>query len=181
VDWENPRVISFYNLEGSSYSNSLQMDLNYEIIQALHFRATYKYFDVVSEYASGSLTKPMQPSYRLFMNLSYETPKKDEGRHWRFDITANWLGRQRLPDTSANPEEFQLPSHSPSYGLLNAQVTKAFSNTFELYIGGENIGNFTQELPIISSMEPFGTYFDSTILYGPVLESAYYAGFRYKI
>jgi hypothetical protein len=181
VDWENPRVISFYNLEGSSYSNSLQMDLNYEIIQALHFRATYKYFDVVSEYASGSLTKPMQPSYRLFMNLSYETPKKDEGRHWRFDITANWLGRQRLPDTSANPEEFQLPSHSPSYGLINAQVTKAFSNTFELYIGGENIGNFTQELPIISSMEPFGTYFDSTILYGPVLESAYYAGFRYKI
>jgi hypothetical protein len=115
------------------------------------------------------------------MNLSYETPKKNEGKQWRFDLTTNWLGRQRLPDTTANPGEFRLPSHSPAYGLINAQVTKAFSNKFEIYVGGENIGNYTQERPILSNIEPFGTYFDSTILYGPVLESAYYAGFRYKI
>ncbi len=181
VDWEDPRVISFYNLAGRSYSNSLQLDLNYEIIQSLHLRSTYKYFDVVSDYATGSLKKPLQPTFRLFMNLSYETPKKNEGRQWRFDLTTNWLGRQRLPDTTANPREFRLPSNSPSYGLINAQVTKAFSNKFEIYVGGENIGNYTQERPILSNTEPFGTYFDSTILYAPVLESAYYAGFRYKI
>ncbi|MDC6385745.1 TonB-dependent receptor [Flagellimonas taeanensis] len=181
VDWENPREIAFYNLNGKSYSNSLQVDLNYEVLQDFHLRSTYKFFDVATDYNSGTLDKPLQPSYRFFANLSYETPKIREGAQWRFDFTANWLGRMRLPNTSANPEEFQLPSHSPSYMLINAQVTKVFSNKFECYIGGENIGNFTQDSPILSSNDPFGTYFDSTILYGPVLRSTYYAGFRYKI
>lgn len=180
VDWEDPREISFYNLEGNSYSNSLQVDLNYELLQDFHLRATYKYFDVVTDYNSETLKKPLQPSYRFFVNLNYETLKKNDGQ-WRFDFTSNWLGEQRLPNTNDNPVEFQLPSYSPSYVLINAQVTKVFSNKFEVYIGGENINNFTQDMPILSNENPFDTYFDSTILFGPVLGKAYYAGFRYKI
>ncbi|MDC6366875.1 MULTISPECIES: carboxypeptidase-like regulatory domain-containing protein [Flavobacteriaceae] len=180
VDWENPREVSFYNLDGNSYSNSLQIDLNYEILQDFHLRTTYKYFDVVTDYTSGTLDRPLQPTYRFFVNLNYETQKKNNNQ-WRFDFTANFLGKQRLPNTSTNPEEFQLSSHSPAYGLINAQITKVFSNKFELYVGGENINGFTQNTPIIDPNDPFGTYFDSTILYGPVLESAYYIGFRYKI
>lgn len=180
VDWEDPREISFYNLEGNSYSNSLQVDLNYELLQDFHLRATYKYFDVVTDYNSETLKKPLQPSYRFFVNLNYETLKKNDGQ-WRFDFTSNWMGEQRLPNTNDNPVQFQLPSYSPSYVLINAQVTKVFSNKFEVYIGGENINNFTQDMPILSNENPFDTYFDSTILFGPVLGKAYYAGFRYKI
>lgn len=65
IDWEDPRKISFYNLEGKSYSNSLQIDLNYEIVQNLDFRATYKYYDIRVDYRSGSLTKPLQPKHRF--------------------------------------------------------------------------------------------------------------------
>ncbi len=180
VDWEDPRAVSFYNLDGKSFSNSLQIDLNYEILQDFRLRATYKYFDVQTDYVSGRLDKPLQPSYRFFTNLNYETLMNGYGQ-WRFDFTANWLGRQRLPSTAGNPVEFQMASHSPSYVLINAQVTKVFSNKFEVYLGGENINNFTQDTPILSANDPFGTYFDSVILYGPVLESAYYLGFRYKI
>ncbi len=180
VDWENPREISFYNLDGKSYSNSIQVDLNYEVLQNFHLRTTYKYFDVVTDYNAGRLEKPLQPNYRFFINLNYETQKLRE-KQWRFDFTSNWLGRQRIPDTSTNPEAFQLPEWSSSYMLLNAQITRVFSNTFELYVGGENIGNFTQNNPILSSNDPFGPYFDSTLLYGPVLRSLYYVGFRYKI
>ncbi len=180
VDWENPREISFYNLEGNSYSNNLQIDLNYELLQDFHLRATYKYFDVVTDYNGGMLEKPLQPSYRIFVNLNYETLKKNDSQ-WRFDFTSNWLGEQRLPNTSDNPIEFQLRSYSPSFVLINAQITKVFSNKFEVYIGGENINNFTQDMPILSNANPFGTYFDSTILFGPVLGKAYYTGFRYKI
>ncbi|WP_222983924.1 TonB-dependent receptor [Flagellimonas meishanensis] len=180
VDWENPRAISFYNLSGKSYSNSIQVDLNYEILQDFYLRATYKYFDVVTDYNSGTLDRPLQPSYRFFINLGYETQMKNESQ-WRFDFTANTLGRQRLPDTSSNPSEFQLDGWAPSYTLINAQVTKVFSNKLEFYIGGENINNFTQSSPIIAPNDPFGTFFDSTVLFGPVLGSACYAGFRYKI
>lgn len=180
VDWENPREISFYNLEGESYSNSVQVDLNYEILQDFHLRTTYKYFDVVTDYNSGRLEKPLQPAYRFFVNLNYETQKIGE-KQWRFDFTSNWLGRQRLPNTEANPIAFRLPEWSDSYNLINAQITRVLSNKFEVYLGGENMGNFTQSNPILSSNDPFGTYFDSTILYGPVLQSLYYVGFRYKI
>ncbi|MEO2051231.1 MAG: TonB-dependent receptor [Allomuricauda sp.] len=180
VDWENPREISFYNLNGESYSNSLQIDLNYEIVQDLHLRSTYKLFNVVTDYSSGSLDRPLQPDYRFFVNLAYETQRKNNGQ-WRFDFTTNWLGRQRLPNTDTNPEAFRLPSYASPYMLINAQVTKVFSNAFECYIGGENMGNFTQNMPILASNDPFGPYFDSTILYGPVLKSAYFIGFRYKI
>ena len=180
VDWENPREIAFYNLNGKSYSNSLQVDLNYEVLQNLFLRSTYKFFDVVTDYNSGTLDKPLQPSYRFFINLGYETKNLGQ-RQWRLDFTSNWLGKQRLPNTEVNPVGYRLPSHSDSYLLLNAQITRVFSERFEFYIGGENMGNFTQNMPILSSNDPFGTYFDSTILYGPVLRSLYYAGFRYKI
>ncbi|NAY91243.1 TonB-dependent receptor [Muricauda sp. JGD-17] len=180
VDWENPREVSFYNLTGNSYSNSLQIDLNYEVLQDFHLRTAYKYFDVVTDYNAGTLERPLQPNYRFFVNLSYETLKNNE-RQWRFDFTTNVLGRQRLPDTSTNPEEFQLDTWTPSYTLINAQITRVLSNKFEFYVGGENINNFTQNSPIIAPDDPFGTFFDSTLLFAPVLGSAYYAGFRYKI
>src|SRR5690606_4875260 len=179
VDWEDPRQISFYNLDGKSFSNSLQIDFNYEILQDLYLRSTYKFFNVATDYQSGTLDKPLQPAYRFFINLGYET-RKISDHQWRFDFTSNWLGRQRLPDTSANPEEFRLPSHSDPYMLMNAQVTRVFSKRFEAYIGGENIGNHIQNTPIVSSNDPFGTYFDSTILFGPVLRSTYYAGLDRK-
>src|SRR5690606_24536194 len=98
VDWENPREIAFYNLNGKSYSNSLQVDLNYEVLQNLFLRSTYKFFDVVTDYNSGKLDKPLQPSYRFFINLGYETKNLGQ-RQWRLDFTSNWLGKQRLPNT----------------------------------------------------------------------------------
>lgn len=181
IDWEDPRKISFYNLDGKSYSNSLQIDLNYEIVQNLDLRATYKYYDIRVDYRTGSLSKPLQPNHRFFTNISYETLRKSDGSQWRFDYTLHWQGEQRLPNTAPNPNNYQFASFSPSYGLMNTQVTRVFSKKFEVYIGGENIANYTQDIAILGSDDPFGPYFDSTILYAPVLGSTYYVGLRYKL
>ena len=35
--------------------------------------------------------------------------------------------------------------------------------------------------PIISSEDPFGQYFDSTFVYGPLFGRMYYLGLRYRI
>ena len=48
---------------------------------------------------------------------------------------------------------------SPSYSLFNSQVTRVFSEKFEIYLGGENLGNYTQKTPILSSENPFSTSF----------------------
>ena len=46
VDWENPQRISFYNLEGESYANSFQTEVNYFINEYLNVRMAYKYYDI---------------------------------------------------------------------------------------------------------------------------------------
>ncbi|WP_335967170.1 TonB-dependent receptor [Galbibacter sp. PAP.153] len=181
VDWENPREISFYNLNGNSFANSFQFDFTYEIIQNLSVRATYKNYNVKTHYNNGELEKPLQPEHRFFANLNFETVKQPTGKQWRFDATWHWQGAQRLPNTSSNPLPYQLKAFSPSYSVINAQITRVFSNKFELYLGGENINNYTQSNPIVASNDPFGEYFDSTITYAPILSGIYYIGMRFKI
>ncbi|WP_343329018.1 TonB-dependent receptor [Polaribacter staleyi] len=181
VDWENPQEISFYNLKGKSIANSFQVEVNYNIAPYFNFRTAYKYFDISTEYTSGNLQKPIQPKNRFFANLSYETPAKETGAQWKFDVTFNNIGKQRLPNTVSNPAQYQLPSHSNPYQLLNAQITKVFSNKFEMYAGVENLTNVQQENPILASDDPFGDYFDSTIVYSPIFGRAMYAGLRFKI
>lgn len=117
----------------------------------------------------------------FFANLGYETHIAEKGKQWKFDFTYNWMGQQKLPETSSNPEEDRLPTYSPSFSLMNAQITRTFSSTFEVYVGGENIGNYKQEKAILGSENPFGPTFDASIIYAPVFGQMYYAGLRFKI
>lgn len=181
VDWENPTQVTFSNLEGESYANSFQIEFNYEILPRLDFRTAYKNYSVKTNYEPGLLQKPLTAKNRYFLNLGYTTLPKENGAQWRMDYTLHALGKQRLPDTSANPEEFQLGSFAPSYSLMNAQVTKVFSNKFEIYLGGENLTNFKQDRPVLGYEDPFGPNFDTTIVYAPIMGRMFYAGFRYKL
>ena len=181
VDWENPQRISFYNLDGESYANSFQTEINYFINDNLNLRLAYKYFDIQTDYTSGKLSKPLTPNHRLFANISYETKKIDNIKQWKFDLTYNFIGEQRLPDTSTNPVEYQLGEYSNSYSLLNTQITKVFTEKFEMYFGIENLTDLKQKNPILASDDPFGDSFDSTIIYAPIFGRMLYSGLRFKI
>jgi outer membrane receptor for ferrienterochelin and colicin len=181
VDWENPQQISFYNLEGESYANSFQVEVNYSLIEDLDLRVAYKYYDIEIDYSNGRLSKPLVPNHRFFANIGYETQKQLKGSQWKFDLTYNWIGEQRLPNTSTNPVQYQLGDNAESYSLLNAQITKVFSDKFELYLGGENLTNMRQKNPILASDNPFGNNFDSTIVYAPIFGRMFYSGLRFKI
>lgn len=181
ADWENPQAILFYNLDGKSYANSFQAEVNYNILEHVDLRMAYKFYDVQTDYTGGKLERPLTPKHRLFGNVSYETLRKENNSQWKFDVTYNWLSEQRLPSTVSNPVEYRLNDYSPTVGTLNAQITKVFSKRFEVYLGGENITNVRQSNPILAADDPFGAYFDSTFVYGPIFGSMYYAGLRFRI
>ncbi len=181
VDFENPQEVNFYNLEGKSYANSFQVEFNYNVFGHFDVRTAYKFYDVQTQYNSGKLEKPLTPKHRLFANASYETHLQDNGSQWKFDATFNWMGNQRFSSTSTNPIPYQLLERTPTVSTLNAQITKVFSSSFELYMGGENITNVRQQNPILAANDPFGANFDTTFVYGPVFGSMYYAGLRFRI
>ena len=180
VDWEDPNLIRFYNAENATTANSLQVDFSYSLFERFDLRATYKYYDVQTEYAFGRERKPLTPNHRFFANVSYETPTVHEAL-WKFDATFNWLSSQRFSNTQNNDPAFRLPENSPSLGTLNAQITKVFSSKFEIYVGGENITDARQDNPILDAENPFGSNFDTTFVYGPIFGSNYYVGLRFKI
>ena len=181
VDWENPRAISFYNLDGESSASSFQLEVNHEILPKLELRTAYKFYDVNTDYISGNLQKPLLAQHRFFANVGYETTPTEKGGQWKFDYTIHSLGKQRLPNTDVNPVQFRLGEFAKGYSLMNAQATKVFSEHFEIYIGGENLTNFRQNNPVLGADNPFGANFDTSIVYAPIMGRMYYGGFRYKL
>ncbi len=181
VDLENPQEVSFYNLDGESYANSFQAEFSHNVFEGFDFRTAYKFYDIKTQYSSGKLEKPLTPKHRVFANVSYQTVQKESGSQWKFDTTYNWLSEQRFSSTASSPIQFQLPEYTPTLSTLNAQITKVFSNKFEVYLGGENLTNVKQKNPIVSADNPFGSNFDTTFVYGPIFGSMYYAGLRFKI
>lgn len=179
----SPQQALFYNLDGKSFANSFQTEVSITPVKGLDFKAAYKYYDVQTQFTKGQLEKTLTPKHRWFANIAYETADTQENNHsqWKFDVTFNWLGEQRLPTTATNPLAYRLSDYAPSFATLNAQITRVFSKTFEVYVGGENITNYKQANGILAADAPFGAYFDSTMQYAPAFGQMYYAGLRFKL
>jgi outer membrane receptor protein involved in Fe transport len=64
--------------------------------------------------------------------------------------------------------------------MVYGQVTRQFKH-WEMYLGVENLFNFTQANPIMSAANPFALGFDATMVWGPVAGRMVYTGLRYKI
>lgn len=179
--FEGAHQVAFYNLKGKSFANSFQLDFNIELKKHLNLRSAYKYYDIQTDYLSGTFERPMQARHRFFANLEFATHIVEGGKQWKFDFTYNWMGKQRLPNTADNSGDDRLGEFSTPFSLMNAQITRTFSSVFEVYAGGENIGNYTQDKAILGSDNPFGASFDSSVVYAPVFGQMYYAGLRFKI
>ncbi|GEN74866.1 TonB-dependent receptor domain-containing protein [Chryseobacterium hagamense] len=172
----SPQQLVFYNLEGKSFANSFQTQWDFMPFKNFEVRLAYKYYDVQADYLNGRRAVPFMAKQRGFVNLAYATNKNNKGGFWSFDATLNAVGKQRLPDTSSNPAEFQLPAYSGSYAVLNAQISKNFNKKIRAYLGGENLTSYYQKNSILEVKNPFGNYFDGGMVYAPVMKANFYVG-----
>ncbi|ASW75137.1 TonB-dependent receptor [Chryseobacterium piperi] len=172
----SPQQLVFYNLEGKSFANSLQVQWDFIPLKNFEVKVAYKYYDVQADYLDGRREIPFMAKNRGFVNLAYNTNKSEKGGFWSFDTTLNWVGKQRLPDTSGNPSEFQLPGYSKSYAILNAQISRNFNKKLRAYLGGENLTSYYQKNAIVDFKNPFGNYFDGGMIYAPIMKANFYVG-----
>ena len=178
VDLENARLVQFYNLSGKSYSNSFQAELNLTPLKKLDLRLAYRYFDVKQTYNQQLLERPLIAKNRAFLSIDYASSNT-----WKLNYTITYNGKKRITNTADNPSIYQLSTYSPSFVLMNVQVSKTFSKQYpmDIYVGAENITNFFQQNSILAANTPFSSFFDASMLWGPTTGRMFYFGWRIKI
>lgn len=171
-------AVYFYNLKGLSYSNAAQAELAFEPIKRLEVKTAYKWQEVKTNFSGQLLDKPLVVRSRALLNLAYAT----KFEKWKFDFTAKWFGKSRIPPRATDHilHFNDGGSQSAPYYTLNAQITRAFKY-FEVYAGGENLNNFMQHDAILFANDPFGPHFDAAMIWGPVMGRMLYAGLRLTI
>jgi outer membrane receptor for ferrienterochelin and colicins len=186
LDLENPREARVYNAE-SSVSTSAQAEFWWDIHRRLSIRLAYRMIETETAFAQDGLSEvtllsdPFVSKHRGFANFAYASRVAEDGSGWKADLTVQWVGEQRLPSTLANPEEHQRPDVGEAYFLAGGQVTKMFSKALEIYVGSENLTGYRQDRPIIAEDDPFGEYFDASLVYAPVFGRNLYAGLRWTL
>jgi len=93
-------AVSFYNLNGKSYSNSFISVLSYEVIKGLDVKVGYKFNDVQITFQDGETrSKPMVAKHRGLVSIDYITPNEK----WDFNINSQLVGKSRFADLFDNP------------------------------------------------------------------------------
>lgn len=180
VDMDSdPHAVSFYNLDGKSYSNSFQVEATYPFFRGFTLTAAYRYTDAKTDYRNAEgvtqrLKKPLVSDYKGLATASYQTPLKK----WQFDLTGQFNGGGRMPTPDAvNP--LWEPDFK-AYTVVNAQITRYFRR-WSVYVGAENLFDYKQSHPIIDAENPRGDNFDGSMVWGPVHGRKIYAGLRFNI
>jgi len=170
----NPGFVYFYNLKGESYSNSFQTDVIVDVFEGFEVTLAYRYNDVKITMSDQLIRKPLVSPHKGLLSLHYSTKYEK----WNFTLTTQYNGTSNIPDTKSNPAEYQLNETSPDYFIIHAQVLRKWSK-WEVYFGAENLTNYKQENPILAADDPFGEYFDSSMVWGPVIGRSINAGVRF--
>ena len=116
------------------------------------------------------------------MTVSYATENDQPGDpQTSFDVTVQWFGKKRIPETLLNPDSMRALAYSPSFFTMNLQVTRTFIHGLDIYVGIENLFNFKQNDPILDGANPQGHFFDASLIWGPVTGRMVYAGLRFRV
>lgn len=182
ANW-NGYDIYFYNLSsvdgGKAYSDNIQADLALEPFERFTVSTTFRYTKSMMSHWSGTLMeKPMTSRYKGVLNLQYATNLNK----WIFDATASingpcnvWNFMRDIKDDDGTL--LYKDGKTPVYPLFYLQVTRRFKG-WDVYLGGENLGGFTQKNVIISPNEH---NFDASQVWGPIMGAKIYAGFRFTV
>tara|TARA_Y100000385_G_scaffold291915_1_gene373962 strand:- start:13638 stop:15908 length:2271 start_codon:yes stop_codon:yes gene_type:complete len=185
VDVEQTQKIKIYNLEGSSSSLSLQVDLSIEPSEGWEIKFAQKWnetkltyrndLNTLNQESKTVLNAPFVSKHRSLVQVSYTSWQG----LWDAHLALQNLGPSRVP--SQGSEEALVEGFwSPNFNLLSGQATRKFPK-FEWYIGVENALNYMQPNPIRGIQNPFSSDFDAAMIWGPVMGRIWYSGIKLRL
>ena len=185
--------IDFYALDGrTSFTDNYQLDFSIDPVERFNITATFRYTNARQEYkgSEAPVEKPMTSRFKGVLNLQYATNLNK----WIFDFTASLNGSCRVYDfmnminedgsMTTDPkdgvERMYKNGRTPVYPMLYAQVTRRFKG-WDVYVGAENLTNYTQKNPIIGADNPRQAMFDASCIWGPLMGIKAHVGFRFTL
>lgn len=191
--------VTLYNMhdvaDAQYFSHNWQVEANMEILRGWTMTAAFRYTDVKQTSFNTAANewqlrdKPLQNKFKGIITTSYQTPLKT----WQFDLTAQFNGEGRMPDGFVIPEgskQYRMHNgyiYHKWYPQLLGQVTKFF-RTWSIYLGAENMTNFTQDNPIVGSkigdthfVDTQSANYDASMIWAPIHGWKLYLGFRWAL
>lgn len=179
-DYEfDPNLIVYDNLSGYGITRGIAFSYQQQFTFPLQFGLGGTFQDVyeVTEDDMGNRIKESQvfaPKFSGTFNISYHIRRIDLS----IDYTGKIMGPQYLPRYET---PYERPEQSLWYTIQNIQLTKKIKHGLEIYTGVKNLGNWTQDSPLINPENPFSDTFDTTYAWGPLQPRRYYLGLRYNL
>ncbi|MCM1349032.1 MAG: TonB-dependent receptor [Firmicutes bacterium] len=171
----DPHAVTFKDIDGRSFSHTLQVELTYPAFKDFTVTAAYRLTNVKTDYGQGLVDRPLTSRNKGLITASY-SPMMGI---WQFDVTCSFNGSGRMPTPYNTPTgALSWSRRYHPYAQLNAQITRNFRH-WSLYVGGENLTAYRQKRPIVGAENPWSTDFDATMVYAPLHGAIIYAGFRY--
>lgn len=175
VDYDSdPLALSIHDLEGRSFSHTVQVDASYPVTEELEAMVAFRLNRVMCTYDGVLREKPLQSRYKGLATLSW----KPMMGLWQVDITFQMNGPGRMPEPYKLADgSLSWEQEFPAYPQINMQITREFRH-FSVYVGGENLTNYKQPNPIVNAANPWSPTFEPTMIWGPMHGVMAYAGIR---
>ena len=175
VDYDtDPSRISIGMLEGRSFSHTAQVDGSIDFDEELELTAAFRYNDVRCTYGGQLMEKPLTSRYKGLLTVAW----KPYMGLIQVDVTLQLNGGGRMPTPYRMADgSLSWDERFPAYPMLNVQVTRRFRHV-SVYVGGENLTNYRQPLPVLNAADPWSSTFEPTMIWGPVHGIMGYAGVR---
>lgn len=153
-DYEtDPNKIIYANLEGFSVSKGVSLNADILFTNGLAINAGATLMDVSVTENNIKRRQLLTESFSGVWSVSYRFAKD-----FTIDYTGNLYGPMRLPLLGPKDDRAEF---SPWFSIQNIQLTKKFTNSWEIYGGVKNLLNFTPAANSISRpFDPFDEQVD---------------------
>ena len=178
VDYDSdPTQIAIGMLEGKSFSHTAQVDGSIDFDEELELMAAFRYNDVRCTYGGELMEKPLTSRYKGLLTVAW----KPYMGLIQVDVTLQLNGGGRMPKPYQMADgTMSWDERFPAYPQLNVQVTRRYRHV-SVYVGGENLTNYRQTVPVLNASDPWSSTFEPTMIWGPVHGIMGYAGVRVNL
>jgi outer membrane receptor for ferrienterochelin and colicins len=153
-DYEtDPNKIIYANLEGFSISKGVSLNADILFTNGLAINAGVTLMDVSVTENNIKRRQLLTESFSGVWSISYKFDN-----NFTVDYTGNLYGPMRLPLLGPKDDRAE---YSPWFSIQNIQLSKKFTNSWEIYGGVKNLLNFTPAANSISrAFDPFDEQVD---------------------